>query len=344
MTVIDPNQLLRAAETLLVDLMCAQRGEQVLITADTATDPQVPQALFATAERLGAQALISTAAQLPFQGSLADPYIPKAQAALVKTCDIWVDCAFPYFAGSHAHDEAMKSQRVRYMLGGDMDAGAFQRLFGAIDLDPYFEMQNAFDEIFAEGKPCRITEPRGTDVRFTLGKRGLSKPRHADKPGMYLVPGTCSIAPQIETVKGEIIVTHSFHEFYEPLSSPVTLTVDGPIRKVSGGGASRFPLERALLRAGGGKYGSVIHFAQGMHPGARMTGRCFVEDIRAMGSNAVGLGIPWWEPGGGENHPDAVLTEQSVWVGGEKVIEDGIVVGPPKLAALANRLAPPLKR
>src|SRR6185295_12150457 len=106
-----------------------------------------------------------------------------------------------------------------------------------------------------------------------------------------------------------------------------TLTVDGPIRKVSGGGASRAPLERALLRAGGGKYGSVIHFAQGMHPAARMTGTCFVEDIRAMGSNAVGLGIPWWEPGGGENHPDTVLTEQSVWVDGEKVIENGQVIG-----------------
>jgi hypothetical protein len=334
------HDLLVAAETLLGDLMCLRKGEEVLITADTATDPRVPQAVFTVAEKLGARALIVTGAPLPFQGALADPYIPKALANLVKTCDVWIDVTFPYLAGSHAHDEAMKTQRVRYMLGGDMDAGSFQRLFGCIDLDPYFEMQAAFDAVFKEGRKCRITDPRGTDVSFTLAKSGLSKPRKADKPGMYLIPGTCSIAPQIETVKGEIVVTHSFHEYYELLASPVTLTVDGPIRKVAGGGASRAPLERALLRAGGGKYGSVIHFAQGMHPAARMTGTCFVEDIRAMGSNAVGLGIPWWEPGGGENHPDTVLTEQSVWVDGEKVIEQGQVVGPAPLAALATKLAP----
>ena len=337
---INPHDLLHAGEVLLGDLMCLRRGEEVLITADTASDPRVGEAVFAAAERLGARPLITTGRQLPFQGKLADPFISKAQAQMVLTSDVWVDLTFPYFAGSHAHDEAMKAGRIRYMLGGDMDAGSFHRLFGLIDLDEYYAMQDAFDRVFTEGRRCRITAPGGTDVNFVLAKSGLAKPRHADKPGMYLVPGTCSIAPDVKTVKGTIVVSHGFHEFYEPLASPVTLTIDGPIRKVSGGGASRLPLERALLRAGGGQYGSIIHFAQGMHPAARMTGTCFIEDIRAMGSNAIGLGIPWWEPGGGENHPDAVITEQSVWVDGDKIIEDGFIIAPAELAAQAARLAP----
>lgn len=336
----DPHELLRAAEVLLLELMRVRRGEQVLITTDPATDAAVAQAIFAVAGRAGARPMVSTAPQLPYQGQLADPYIPAAQALLAKSCDVWVDLTFPYFAGSHAHDEAMKTKRVRYMLGGDMDAGAFHRLFALVDYDRYFAMQQQFDRVFTEGRRCRITTPLGTDVSFTLGKPGLAKPRHADQPGMYVVPGTCSIPPDVKTVKGTLVVTHSFHEFYERLPSPVTLAVDGPIREVSGGGASRLPLERALLRAGGGKYGSIIHFAQGMQPAARLTGKCFIEDIRAVGSNAVGLGIPWWEPGGGENHPDAVLTEQSVWVDGEKVIADGLVVGPKPLAQAAAELAP----
>jgi leucyl aminopeptidase (aminopeptidase T) len=336
--------LLRAAEVLLGGLMCVRRGEEVLVTADTKTDPRVAQAVFAAAERLGARAMVATGPQLPFQGKLADAFISKAQAQLVLTSDVWVDLTFPYFAGSHAHDEAMKTQRIRYMLGGDMDAGSFQRLFGRVDLDQYFEMQSAFDRVFTAGKRCRITAPGGTDVSFTLAKSALAKPRHADKPGMYVVPGTCSIAPDVPTVKGTIVVTHAFHEFYERLAAPITLAIDGPIRKVSGGGASRFPLERALLRAGGGKYGSIIHFAQGMHPAARVTGECFIEDIRAMGSNAIGLGIPWWEPGGGENHPDAVITEQTVWVEGEKIIEEGFVIAPSDLAKKAAGLAPTFPR
>jgi 2,5-dihydroxypyridine 5,6-dioxygenase len=336
-------QLLRSAEALLAGWVRVRRGEEVLVTADTATDLSVAHAVVAASERLGARAIISIAAQLPFQGKLADPYVSKAQALLVKSCDVWIDLTFPYLAGSHAHDEAMGTKRVRYVLGGDMDAAVFSRLFGDVDLEKYFDVQEGFDALFndAAGRRCRITTPQGTDVSFLVGKYGLAKPRHADKPGMYVVPGTCSIPPDVATVQGSIVVTAAFHEYYERLSSPVTLKVDGRIRKLSGGGASRFPLERALLRAGGGQYGSVIHFTQGLHPAARSTGKSFIEDIRAAGSNAVGLGIPWWEPGGGENHPDAVLTEQSVWIEDQKIIEDGVLVAPAPLAERARELMLP---
>ena len=335
-----PFELLRAAEGLLSRWVRLRRGEEVLITTDIATDERVAKALMAAAERLGARALISMGAQLPFQGKLADPYISKAQAQLVKSCDVWVDLTFPYMAGSHVHDEAMQTKAVRYLLGGDMHADAFYRLFGEFDLERYFDVQDAFDAVFkaAVGKRCRITCPLGTDVSFKIGKYGLGKPRHAEKPGMYVVPGTCSIAPDVPTVKGKIVVTASFHEFFERLASPITLTLDGRIRSLSGGGASRFPLERALLRAGGGEYGSVIHFTHGLHPAARLTGTSFIEDIRAVGSNAVGLGIPFWEPGGGENHPDALLTEHSVWLEDEKIIEDGVIVAPGPLAERARQL------
>lgn len=62
--------------------------------------------------------------------------------------------------------------------------------------------------------------------------------------------------------------------------------------------------------------------------------------MRAIGNNGVGLGIPFWLPGSGENHPDAVLCEQSLWIDGRKIVEDGILVAPPDLARLAERLVP----
>jgi 2,5-dihydroxypyridine 5,6-dioxygenase len=331
--------LLRAAEALLNDLMCLRADEEVLITADPETDPALCRILFAVAERAGARPHISIAPRLPFQGALADPYISAPRAELMRSCDVWIDLTFPYLAGAHAHEEAMKTNRVRYMLCGDLRADNFARLFGMVDWDSYFAFQTAFDAVFTQGSQCRVTDPLGTDVSFTLAKPAIAKPRHMEKPGLYVVPGALSITPDIATVKGEIVVTYGFHEFYAPLASPVRVTVDGPIVKVSGGGATRPPLERALLRAGGGQYGSIIHFSQGMHPAARLTGKCFIEDIRTIGTNAVGLGIPCWLPGGGENHPDAVLTEQSVWVDGEKIIEDGLFVAP-SLVDLATEVKP----
>jgi len=334
--------VIRAAENLLTNYMCVRPGEDVLITADTRTDPLVSAVVLEVAEKIGARAAISLASPLPFQGQLSDPYITRAQAEAVKACDVWIDLAFPYFAGSRVHDEAMKTSRVRYLLGGDMNAGSFERLFGAVDLDQYFEAMMAFDEVFAPaiGKTCRVTTRLGTDVRFTLGAPGLNKPRYARTPGMFLVPGTCTIAPDVKTVQGTLVVTNGFHEFYEYLQSPITLTVDSKITKVAGGGPSRIPLERAMIRAGGGSYGSIIHFSHGLHPAARMTGTSFIEDIRTAGSNAVGLGIPWWEPGGGENHPDVVMAEHSVWIGNEQIISEGVIISPSSLAAKAAALAP----
>ena len=99
-------------------------------------------------------------------------------------------------------------------------------------------------------------------------------------------------------------------------------------------------MDRALRRAGGGEYGYVIHFTHGIHPAARLTGRSFIEDMRVTGNNAVGLGLPWWVPGGGENHPDAILSEQSIWIDGEKLVEDGAFVAPALLAKLGAELAP----
>jgi hypothetical protein len=157
---------------------------------------------------------------------------------------------------------------------------------------------------------------------------------------MYLVPGAATMNPEIETVRGEIALETVFHEFYTTLASPMVIEVDGRIRSVRGGGPERAPLERALRRAGGGQFGYVIHFTHGLHPAARFTGRSFVEDMRVTGNDAVGMGLPWWLPGGGENHPDAVLSMQSLWIDGKRIIADGAIVAPSDLAAAAAALTP----
>ena len=144
---------------------------------------------------------------------------------------------------------------------------------------------------------------------------------------------------QALALRCRIVLECVFHEFYTRLAEPIALEVDGRIRTVAGGGAERAILERALRRAGGGEYGYVIHFTHGLHPAARFTGRCFVEDMRVPGSDAVGLGLPWWQPGGGENHPDGVLSMQSLWVAGSRIVADGAITAPRALAERAAALA-----
>ena len=122
--------------------------------------------------------------------------------------------------------------------------------------------------------------------------------------------------------------------------APLTVTVNGTISEIEGDPIDTRVLDRALRRAGGGDYGKVIHFTYGFHPQARFTGRSFIEDIRVIGANAIGFGLPWWVPGGGENHPDAVVTNQSLWIEDAVIAERGSLVGPPHLVELQRRLAP----
>ncbi len=341
-TAIDNARRMRGARALVEDHMQVRAGESVLITADTASDMAAVNAIFDAAATLGSRPMISVIPQLPFQGKLADPYLPTALQAAMLEADVWIDLTHPFMAGSDAHDRAMKGNRLRALGAGGMDSAALARLYGAIDLDSLFEVQSALDALIGDagGKTCRVTDDIGTDVSFVLAPRGQAKKRRADGPGMNTVPGSVVMLPELQSVRGTLRLVAAMHEHYTALQRPLTLEVDGRIQRIVEQGPDAQILDRALRRAGRGDYGYVIHFSYGLHPAARFGGKCFIEDIRAIGANAIGLGMPWWEPGGGENHPDGVVLRQSLSIDGQPIIERGMVVWPEALARKAGALMP----
>jgi len=167
---------------MLSDFLAYRPSERLVITGDTAGDAAVIQAIAAAAIAVGARPMIITLPQLPYQGKLADPYLPEALAGAVAACDLWIDLTFPYIAGSALHDRALKSGAIRYMLASDLTAEALLRLFGGGVIESFFSRQAALDAAFtrAAGRPVRITSPLGTDVAFTLGKPHAARPRRAE--------------------------------------------------------------------------------------------------------------------------------------------------------------------
>ena len=336
-------RLARAADILARDMMCIREDESVLITTDTDTDAVGARAVQDAAYRLGAKvASIVLAPPVPFQGGLADEYLADHVKAATGACDVWIDLCMPYLAGSGAFDEAMEKGRVRYFLGADIGADEIVRLMGGADLDGMFALGDALGEVIAGsvGKDCRIANAQGTDVTFVMGEPQGFALAKATGPGGYFVPGTAMIYPEMESVKGSVVTSNMFHEYYTELAEPMTLEIDGKVREVIGGGPENKVMRRALARAGNGEFGYVVHFTCGFHPAARYTGKCFIEDQRVVGYNAIGLGLPFWVPGGGENHPDCVISMQSLWIGGERILRDGSIVAPAHLATMAEDLHP----
>jgi 2,5-dihydroxypyridine 5,6-dioxygenase len=321
---VKPAGLDHAVDVLLREHLSVRAGEAVHLTVDDASDSLLVDRLVSQLENCEARAKVLHLPRLPLQGLLADPYIPASVAQAVGECDVWLDLTFPYLAGSTPFSRAMENGRTRYLLLGDLRADGAARLYGAVDHDALFDLQDEADRMLreAQGQACRIMTPEGTDIEFRIGRPATAKARHANKPGSQTVPGSAIFYPEMETVRGTIALEAAFHDYYERLPRRVTLEVDGRIRRV-GEGHHRELLERALRRAGGGDYGNVIHLTIGLNPAAEDRGVSFIEDIRAVGRNAVGLGLPWWVAGGGENHPDGIVTRQSLWIGGEPVLSEG---------------------
>lgn len=338
----DETLLAAAVDFILRDYICVQPGEQLVLTADMATDRRVVRAIMHAARVHRVVPTLLKMQRLPFQGKLADPYIPEPVAIAVKNCDVWIDLTFPYMSGSTAHAEAMATNRVRSLNILDLGANGVGRLFGCADFDHLFVVQEGIDGVIKDGtgKECRLTSPNGTDLTFTLRAPTMKKRRRIQTPGINAPPGSAMIFPEPESVRGTVVIEAAMHEFYTILKSPIRIEVKGQIANVTGGGTDLPIMERALLRAGSGEYGRIIHLSYGFHPAARFTGQSFNEDIRVKGMAAVGFGIPWWEPGGGENHPDGVVPSQSLWIDGRQIIRDGSIIDPPELAKAARDLQP----
>jgi len=336
-------KLAHAADVLAGEMMCVKKGESVLITADTGSDMIAVQAVQDAAYRRGGKvATITLAPQVPFQGALADEYLPDHVKAAARECDVWIDLCMPYLAGSKTYDAAVNNNRTRYFLGADMGSEELVRMMGKAKLDDVFALGNAFAEIIAEGtgKECHITNAMGTDVTFELAEtEGLALAK-ATKPGGYFVPGTVLLIPELKSVRGKVATDLVFHEYYTEMAEPIYFEIDGKVQDVIGGGPENKVMRRALARAGNGDFGYVVHFSCGIHPAARYTGKCFVEDQRIMGYDAIGLGLPPWEPGGGENHPDCIISMQTITIDGKVIVKDGAIVSPRGLAKQANKLQP----
>jgi 2,5-dihydroxypyridine 5,6-dioxygenase len=336
-------ELSNAALIMMRDMMCVASSEHVLVTADVNTEKRVLDALVNASHSLGAKvASMVLAPPLPFQGGLANPYLPDPVIAAAQNCDAWIDLCMPYMAGSSVYDTAMKNGRTRYFLAADIGAEGIIRIFSKADLDQVFLVSDLFNQLLADsaGKLCRFTTKLGTDVSFTLANpEGLAIER-ATKPGGYFVPGTVMVIPELDSVKGTVVCESTFHEYYTTLNEPYVFEVDGKIQEVTGGGTELRAIRRSLRRAGNGDYGNIVHFTCGYHPAARFTGESFIEDQRVIGCNAVGLGLPQWVDGGGENHPDCVMKDQSFWIDGQQIISEGDIVAPLALAEAVVQLQP----
>ncbi|ALM74037.1 aminopeptidase [Thermococcus barophilus] len=337
-------EVLESAYKLLKDIMKVQKGEDVVITADTGGDLNVVEAAAQTAKLLGAKPLVLWYPMSPHVGKAADPYLPiKPLEAALKNADVWIEFNKSWLLYSTPWDHVMEQGTVRYICLVGMDSDMIVRTVGRINIPKLLEFQRILGEITKNTKKMKITTPAGTNVEFENDpERPVFVEGDVKGPGDYMLIGQVDWAPIEETINGTIVFDGSVWPPQElgVLKEPIILEVEqGTVVKIEGGQEAKV-FERWLRSFNDPNMFKIAHISYGCNPGAKLTGN-ILEDERIWGAVEWGLGNQAesfkGKVGSAKSHTDGICLNPSVVGDGKYIIRDGEYIHP-KLKKLAKEL------
>ncbi len=341
-------ELVNAAQKLLRDMFKVQKGESVVITADTESCMDVVEATAQAAYAVGGKPMVITLAAPRGVGKAGDIDLPLAPlTAALKEADVWIEYNNEWLLYSTPFDEAIAhNKKLRYMCLVGMNADLMIRNIGRVNNVELGEFLRKAEEITKNCKTMRVTTPAGCDLSFeNMPGRDFYTSDGFVGPGeVRMMAGQISWAPKLETINGTLVFDGSMVPPTGILKDKIVCTIEnGVVTKIEGGQEAR-ELQDYL---GGFKHENMFklaHISYGFNPGAKLTGD-IVEDERVWGSTEWGIGnvgpmLTSDIPGGipAPSHTDGICMCSTVWLDDKLFLKDGEVVGPTQdVVDLANR-------
>ncbi|RME79150.1 MAG: hypothetical protein D6784_01165 [Chloroflexi bacterium] len=326
-------ELARAAHKLVTEMRPIQPGQQVLITADTASDWRVVQATAGAVYAVGGIPTVVWYHTLP--APMQEPPRPLSQAVL--GAEVWIDYAVAYQLYSPAYHAAIENGCIYVCLTG-MDVDMMVRTIGRVNYPPMQEMATRLYRMSQEADTVRLTSPAGTDVKMKVDKAGdpFWEPPPAEGGYPQMLGGQSGFMIIRESVEGVLVFDGSL---WPPadlgrLHQPVRLTIEGGyVKKIEGGPeAERF--SQWLAGFNHPEAYLMDHACYGFNPGVtRVTGR-ILEDERIFGCMQFGIGATEY---GSPAHTDGVVLNPSVWLDDTQIEENGRYIHP-ELVALCRAM------
>ncbi len=297
-----------------------QKGEEVLILADTRTEELLYQALAAAAFELEAEPTVMVITARPVDGN--EP--SAAAAAAMRGVQTVVAATSTSITHTNATRNALAAG-VRYvaMPGATIDmvtAGA-----ATADYHALFARTQAVADRLSAAREAHITSPEGTDLRLSLAGRPGFVLAGIFRPGTIAAfpDGEAPIAPVEGSAEGVIVVDSSMHRLGR-LREPIRFTVRGGKVVEITGGAEAAALRDLWARQGDEFSGNVGELAIGTNPQARAYGHVS-EDKKRLGTVHIGFGDNRTLAGLTESktHMDGVISRPTVVLDGEPLVVDG---------------------
>jgi leucyl aminopeptidase (aminopeptidase T) len=330
-------ELAVATHKLASDVMRVQKGESVLIVADTASDERIVKATADACSVLGAKATVVWFKTNPVV--TMDP--PEPVIAAMNGTDVMIEYCVNYLNYSKSYEEMMKKSRVRYICLTGMTVESIVRTIEKVNVPVVVELGDKLVELTRKADKVRVTNSSGTDITGFNRGRPVSQPGGiADKPGPYMLCGQVAWNPVEETINGTIAVD-GWEWNVGIIQTPVQIKIEkGRIVDIKGGWeAKRFA--NWLAGFNDPNVYRLAHYSYGFNPGMLKLTGLQNDDERLFGSLTFGFGTkgsliggPGWMAAA---HTDCGILNPSVYLDDKAIELDGKYVHP-ELVKLAKKL------
>ena len=325
-------ELAKGAYTLAKDVLLVQKGENVVITADSCTDRRVVEATAEAVFAIGGRPTVVYYPTAP--NACMEPYRPIAAA--VAESDVWVEFTYSYVMHSPCFQKAL-ANGCRYINLSGMDAMMMVHCISQIDYDLVIELGECLLRVVQSADEVIVRSPAGTDlIGYNRGRKVRLSGRKATEKGYpVMLAGQVSWCPIESTIEGKLTFDGAL---FPPMSlgklnNPVHLTLEkGVVTKIEGESDAKV-FERWIDALGEPEsMRRLAHYSLGFNPGVTsVTGR-IVEDERVFGCIEFGIGSQgmsimgekWDAPG----HTDGIVLNPTIILDGKPLEEEGVYVHP----------------
>ncbi len=315
------------ARKLIEDIMLAQQGETVVITADTSSDMRVVRATARAAYAAGA---LPAVVLHPTQREMyQEPPAPVAGA--IQNADIWIEFAVGLVFLSDAWKQAIDNG-VRYICLTAMDASMLVNCIQRVRYDKLLDLGNLLRDTVQAADKVEIYSPGGTNlVAYNQGRKARQSGKLADTKGeAIMLGGQVSWCPMEETINGTLVFDGALFPPAElgKLSGKVELTLkEGVVTEVKGGMQAKI-FERWLASFNDANMYRLAHYSLGFNPGVTKPSGRIVEDERIFGSVEMGIGSQGPQIRGktwkAAAHTDGVVLNPTVVLDGVTMEKEGV--------------------
>jgi leucyl aminopeptidase (aminopeptidase T) len=317
-------ELTHAAYKLVTEMRPVEPGQQVLITADTASDGRVVRATAGAVYTVGGVPSVIRYHTLP--APMEEP--PKPVVKAVTGADVWIDFAVAYQLYSPAYHAALENGCIYVCLTG-MDVDMMVRTIGRTSYAPLQKMATRLYQLSQAADTVRLTNPAGTDVTMKVDKAGdpFWEPPPAEGGYPQMLSGQSGFMIHRESVEGVMVFDGALWPPAElgVLRTPIRLDIQGGYVKKIEGGAEATTFARWLKSFDHPEAYLMDHACYGFNPGVtRPTGR-ILEDERIFGCMQFGIGATEY---GSPAHTDGVVLNPSVWLDDTQIEETGRYILP----------------